>query len=85
MVRRKKRCYKAFYWDLVRTKRREEEVIIFFNGIQQWLEEEKKRSQVFFHGIWRWSKDVNNNKLQDFFGGLNDAQKTKRKVTFYFS
>jgi hypothetical protein len=50
---------------LVRTKRREEEVIIFFNWVQQWLEEEKKRLQVFFLGIWGWSKDVNNNKLQD--------------------
>jgi hypothetical protein len=65
-----KRCYKAFSWDLVRTKRREEEVIIFLNWIQQWLEEEKKRLQVFFHGIWGWSKDVDNNKLQDLFLGI---------------
>lgn len=83
-----KRCYKAFSWDLVRTKRKEKEVIIFFNWIQQWLEEEKKRRRScksFFMGFGDGQKMSIITNCKICFWGFNDGQKTKRKVAFYFS
>ncbi len=47
-------------------------------------EEEKKKLQVFFHGIWGWSKDVDNNKLQDLFLGIQRWPKDKKKGCILF-